>query len=291
MSHDFYDWTGPRPIIDFDGRRDLSPIFYNHVDGFWAVFPAPFETVARALPSEALRPARWFDGRALVMVAALRYRDVTALAADGSTDVLAPYGEMLIGALVGYRRSPRMNPFGSVSTFVLHMPVTTYEAYQGGRAVWNFPKFVADMDFVEDSHSRSVALGEGGAEVLTLRVAPRGPVLHDRLPFVAYTASGGDLLETRMPVDSRGSMRPGGGEVVLGDHPVAESLRALEVRPTALFSGAYLESRLILPVGRTVGTSAAYDGYRGVDRAHGRYTVAYPGAAPVDQYAQLLASH
>ncbi len=286
--HDFYDWTGPRPLIEVNGRKNLSPIYYNHTEGFWAVFPASFDAVAEILPAEALQPSRWLDGRALVIVAAMRYRDVTVLSVDGSTDNLAPYGEILVGAFVGYRRSPRVNPFGAQSAFVLHLPVTTREACEGGRSIWGFPKFVADMDFVEDEHTRAVTLGEGGADIFTLRVHPRGPVLHDRAPLTAYTSLRGDLVETRMPMSAHGSIRPGGGQLLLGEHPVAESLRALDVRPKPLFTGSYLDQRMILPVGRPVGPAGPYEGYRGADRAVGRYTIAYPTAAPVDQYASLV---
>jgi hypothetical protein len=45
--------------------------------------------------------------------------------------------------------------------------------------------------------------------------------------------------------------------------------------------------RGILPTRRPVGSARPYEGYRGDDRWFGRYTIHYPGTAPVDQYAYL----
>jgi hypothetical protein len=45
-----------------------------------------------------------------------------------------------------------------------------------------------------------------------------------------------------------------------------------------------LTNRGTLPAGRAIGPAREYLGYLGADREVGRYTVAYPGTAPLDQY-------
>ena len=118
---------------------------------------------------------------------------------------------------------------GKLRAFVLHLPVTTIEARDSGIAGWGFPKFVADMDFTDAPGSRRVVLSEGGSPILTLTVRPRGPVLAERRPIVSYTVLQGELLETVVPVLGHMQARLGGGEMLLGDHEVAQRLRRLQI--------------------------------------------------------------
>jgi hypothetical protein len=282
----FYDWSGPRTPARVGERDAWLPAWYHDSAQFATVHRASFDEVSRVLPSDVLRPARWIDGSALILVAALCHRHVTVQAPDGSTDTLVPYGEMVIGALVGYGRSPRALPVGPRSVFVLHMPVTSHEAYDLGRAVWNFPKFVADMDFREDPQDRSVTLSEGGSQILTVHVRPGGPVLPDNAPFRAYTTKDGTLLRTPMRFSGHVQMRfsRSGGGLSLGDHEVAEGLRRLAIRPMPVVSYSYLNVRILLPSGEPVGTARPYEGLDRADRPLGRLTVTYPSTGPLDLY-------
>lgn len=285
---DFYQWQGPRPVITAGDTQVRLPVFYHHNDVFMSVHAASYDAVAGELPSEVIRPARWRDGRALVAVTAFRYHAITWTAADGSTSSLAPYGEISVAAVVTTGEAPRVLPLlaGQLRGFVLHLPVTTIEAREGGIAGWGFPKFVADMDFTEDPGFRRVVLSEGGSPILTLTVRPRGPVLAERRPLVAYTALHGELLETVVPVLGHMQARlGGGGELLLGDHEVANRLRRLGIAPAPLAVFSYLDHRSILPAGTPIGPARDYHGYTGADRAFGRFTVSYPDTPPLDQYA------
>ncbi len=285
----FYQWQGPRPVITVGDTQLRLPVFYHRNDVFMSLHPASYEAVTAELPSEAIRPARWADGRALVAVTAFRYHTITWSSGDGSASSLAPYGEISIAAVVTTGQAPRVMPLlsGQLKGFVLHLPVTSIEARDGGIAGWGFPKFVADMDFAEDPSFRRVQLSEGGSPILTLTVRPRGPVLAERRPLVAYTALHGELLETVVPVLSHMQARlgSGGGELLLGDHEVAHRLRRLGISPTPVAVFSYLDHRSILPAGHPVGPAADYHGYTGADRAFGRFTVSYPDTPPLDQYA------
>ena len=290
----FYQWQGPRPVIAAGDTQVRLPVFYHRNDVFMSVHAASYEAVAAELPSEVIRPARWADGRALVAVTAFRYHAVTWTAGDGSASSLAPYGEVSVAAVVTAGPARRVLPLlsGQLRGLVLHLPVTTIEACDGGIAGWGFPKFVADMDFTEDPGLRRVRLSEGGSPILTLTVRPRGPVLAERRPLVAYTVLQGELLETVIPVCGHMQARIGGGELVLGDHEVARQLRRLQISPAPLAVFSYLDHRSILPAGRPIGPAREYHGYTGADRAFGRFTVSYPGTPPLDQYAApALSAH
>ncbi len=287
----FYGWQGPRPQAQVGDAAFRLPFFYHDNDVFMTVHPASYEAVAAELPTQVVEPVRWVDGRALVAVTAFRYHVITWSASDGSTGRLTPYGEISVAAVVNVGPAPRALPLlrRRLSGFVLHLPVTTMEARDGGRELWGFPKFVADMDFVEDGLSRRVELAEGGSTIFGLTVRPVGPVLPDRRPLVAYTVLNGDLLETVVPVLGHAQVRvgAGGGALALGSHPVAERLRQLEISAKPVIEFSYLDHRSILPAGTPIGPARGYEGYRGVDRRFGRFTVAYPETAPLDQYATL----
>lgn len=289
---DFYRWHGPRPVIAMGDTQARLPLFYHHNDVFTSVHAASYDAVAAELPSQVICPARWADGRALVAVTAFRYHAVTWAAGDGSAGSLAPYGEIAVAAMVTARPTRRVLPLlsGQLRGFVLHLPVTTIEARDGGIAGWGFPKFVADMDFTENPGLRRVALSEGGSPILTLTVHPRGPVLGDRRPLVAYTALHGELVETVIPVLGHMQARLGGGELLLGDHEVARRLRRMQISPAPLAVFSYLDHRSILPAGRPIGPARDYHGYAGAERAFGRFTVSYPDTPPLDQYAAALSA-
>ncbi|RBY79550.1 hypothetical protein DQ238_10155 [Geodermatophilus sp. TF02-6] len=294
MSHrnDPDGWAGPTPQVRVGDRSLRLPLRYSDNSCLAAVHAADPDAVAAALPDGPLRPARWVDGRALVSVAAFRYRAVTT--ADDPPQLLAPYGELSVAAVVTLGPAPRLLPVlrRRLSLFVLHLPVTTAEARDAGAALWGFPKFVADLDFAEERTARRVTLAEAGATVLTLTVRGRGPVLTDRRPAVMYTELGGQLLETVVPMAGRLRVAFGAdaGRLQLGDHPVAEQLRRLDVAPAPLAVFDHLDHRSLLPAGRPIGPVPPYRGHRGEDRAHGRLTVRYPGTPPLDLYAPPVPS-
>lgn len=288
MARSVHDWQGPTPEVAVRGRAFRLPIHYHDTDLFQSVHTASYEAVAAELPGD-LRPARWIDGRAMLAVLCFRYRDVTVVTTDGSTGRFDPYGEIAVNAVVTRGPAARLMPLlgRQMRGFVLHLPVTTREAHDAGRQLWGFPKFVADMDFAEEGQVRGVELSENGRHILTVTVRPGGPVLADHRPLIAYTTLGGQLLETVVPAAGHVRFRPGreGGRLDLGEHPVADHLRRLGIsaEPVAVFS--YLDHRSVLPAGVPIGPARDYTGYSGDEREFGRFTVSYPGTAPLDQYA------
>jgi hypothetical protein len=292
----FYDQVGSRPVVEVNGRRLMSPAFYHRVESFQSIHLADHDAVAGQLPSDELHPVRWFDGRAAVMIWALRYHDVTITeVTDGPPGVprlLEPYGEVGVIALVSRRDLPNGVPLlrktmPEVGGFVLHLPVTTAEARDIGRVAFGLPKFVADMDFVETPRSRSMTLSEDDQEILTVTVHPRGPAMTDRRPAVMFSVLDGCLIQTIVPAlgHRQIAISRRSGELRLGDHPVAESIRTLDVNHAALMVAAHLDYRMILQLGDAIGTAREeYAGYLGTDRTRGRLTVAYPTTGPIDQY-------
>lgn len=265
------------------------PITYQEASGFGSWHTASLDAVAALLPSPELCPARWFDGRALVSVDVFRYREATWTDDEGRTRRMTPYGE--VGVSVGVTRGP--SPRGlpalrdRVGGLVLTLPVTTREARDAGREHWGLPKFTADVE-VDDAPGRQVVrVGEEDAVLLELAVTAGGPVLPTRRRMTVYSSRDGALLETVVPVRGLRQVRPGAGaaRLTLGDHPVADLLRGLDVGPGALAGFRWAELRSTLPAGRPVGTARPVPRHEGPDSERGGYTVRHPGTEALDQYA------
>ncbi|TQM64672.1 acetoacetate decarboxylase family protein [Humibacillus xanthopallidus] len=290
---DFYRFTADRPVMELDGFRLRPPFYYHRADAFKSLHLASYDAVRAILPSDDLNPMRWFDGRAMIGLGVFRYEHVSVEDADGTIRLLAPYGEIAVVALASRGRS-RVRGFGALQVamgssggFILDLPVTTREACDGGRNGYGMAKFVADMDFTEEPGHRKVVLSEEDAHIFTLSVRASGPVLADREPAPMYSVQHGQLIETviRFQGHRQSGLGAGAGRLVLGEHPVADRLRALGVATEPVMVGSYLDARLILPTGTSVGAARDYVGHLGRDRDRGRLTVAYPGTDPIDLYA------
>jgi hypothetical protein len=163
-------------------------------------------------------------------------------------------------------------------------------ALDGGRVIYGYTKFIADMDFQKRPAYQGVRLSEGGRHILTLTVQQRGLPLRDNRPLITYSVREGELLKTTVP--SRAvyqlGFRPGMGALELGDHEIAEQLRSLDVSTTAALTKNYLSRSGILPAGESLGPAdRAHTGYSGEDRDFGRLTLTYDDAGEtIDLYAK-----
>lgn len=272
--------------VDVGSAQVGLPIKYYREDSFMGVFGAAYEPVRARLPSDELYPVTLPDGRAMLVVIAFNYLQ---------TDI-GPYGEIgvVLPCTLG-RPGPPLVPlflearYPGWGGFVLHLPVTSMIARDGGRVIYGYTKFVSDMAFEKRPAYQRVRLSEGGKHILTLTVQQRGITLRDNRPLVTYSVRGGELLRTVVPSRAvyQMGLRPGLGSLELGDHPVAGQLRELQVAPRALFTKNYLSRAGILPAGEPVGRAGRpHEGYIGEDREFGRLTLSYRDGQAIDLYAR-----
>lgn len=293
----FYDEARAPGIPERYGSVSLAmPFHFRHSHSFGSLHEASFDAVRASLPSPDLHPVRLPDGRALVYVLASRHLDMTD-GSDRPTQLLFPTGgEVTVAAVVslGPRSSLRAlaelagQGSDAVGLFALHMPVTHRQGRDAGRLGWGMPKFVADLDFDDDTGVQRVRVAEGDSHILTLTVRPGGrpSVLRQRL--VQFDVLDGQLVRSQMASHGYMQRRFGGAEIELGaDHPVAADLRRLGLSRRALISIYAPSVRVVAQSPVSVGEARPYDGYVGGDRRYGRFTVRYPGTGPIDQYAGI----
>lgn len=127
---------------------------------FTGIFPARLSRLQRMLPDRRLVPAQVCPGVGAVTFTALEYYD---------TDI-GPYNEFAIGiglnserfaALPGYNLL-RQYAQRYFDVFIYHLPVTTEIALRGGVDLYNFPKFLASIDFIDAEDAvRCEVAGDG----------------------------------------------------------------------------------------------------------------------------------
>lgn len=285
---DFFHWTGPAETgVDVGSARMDLPIMYYRDDSFLGFFGASYGPVRALLPSDDLYPVMLPGGRATVAIFALNYSETS----------IGPYGEIGIALPCTYgQQAPPLLPialegrYPGWGGFVLHLPVTSLVARDVGRVIFGYAKFVADMDFQKRPAYQRVRMGEGDAHILTLTVQQRGVPVKDNRPLITYSVRDGELLRTNIPTRAvyQVGLAPGSGTLELGDHPIADQLRDLDVSTTALVTKNYLTRCSILPAGESLGPGNPHAGHPGQDREYGRLTVSYDDAVePVDVYANV----
>lgn len=215
------------------GLPGKLPLFYYDGSAQTAIFPARLRELRLMLPDPRFVPARLAPGLGVIAVSCFEYRD---------TDI-GPYNELAISIvlnepwfalnvpgralLAGLRR-------GQLHAWVHRLPVTTEIARDAGVTFYNYPKFVAAIDFEDEGARRTCRLAEGEEHILTLtgeripspqsgQVQLFSHLWMDRQPQTS---------EFKINARSRGRcMRPGAAELTLGDHPYAQELaRALVSR-------------------------------------------------------------
>lgn len=152
--------------INVAGGTAKFPIFYRDARMFTIMLPAKVMKLRRMLPDTRFVPAQMLPGVGGLALTAFEYYD---------TDV-QPYNEFSIGILLNspyYAPVPCYNAIRQYlarmySIFIHHLPVTTEIALRGGIDFYNYPKFLADIDFSDTSDLVTCDLARDGERILTM---------------------------------------------------------------------------------------------------------------------------
>jgi hypothetical protein len=279
-----------------DAFTAYLPALYLNSAGAMAVFAAPVENLRGILPSDDLHPVRLDRRRAAVAVCAFLHEHWWCRTEGQGVLRGDPYGEVFVAPLCTFgAAAPPMLPLTGLplparwrlGMFVQHMPVTHWVANAAGREIGNYPKFVADMDFLWDAGGMTCRLTEDGSDILEFSVRRAGTVRALEDVNRMFTVRDGRLLHSEMPSMSTAQVtrKPGTARLRLGDHQIGDDLRALGVEEQSIGAYNYLSFSARLEAPLDVGPCRDYDGLRGVDREHGRLTVAHFDSEAVDVYA------
>jgi hypothetical protein len=232
----FFDSVGQLDV-EFRGQLMKVPIFYYDGTAATAVFLARYAELRRLLPDPRFVPARLAPGLGAVTVSAFEYRD---------TDI-GPYNELAISV-------PLCEPSASVNlpgralltalrrrqfhAWVQHLPVTTEIARLGGVEFFNYPKFLASIDFTELAGRRTCRLAEDGEHILTLESKPLLALGPERIQLFSHLWMDGQPQSSEFKIntlEAGHTSRPGVVSLTLGEHhPIARELARLLVSRRAV---------------------------------------------------------
>lgn len=283
----FYEW-GERSIVDVPRLGPVeAPGMYAPHRVMAGVFTADLDEVRGRLPSDELHPVRWGRGRAALIVFGTYYTCVFTPSGRGAWG----FGEAGVFAVLthGAHDAPPYVPLLGLpvpesmhtGSFALHVPITNRYAHDLGRLGYGIPKFMADIRYEERGGHDRVVVEEGGRLVFAVRASTGGrPRVVDEVGLY-YSDLDGDLLryqlrEAGTRVQDRGD---GCASLELGEHPVADDLRALGIDTTGIASVYMPDRKAIIMPPTVIGTAVRrHEGYPGTEDEHGRMVISHaPG--------------
>ncbi|WP_338855629.1 acetoacetate decarboxylase family protein [Gordonia hongkongensis] len=230
---------------DVLGTPVTMPVEIRHARCFVAGFTADTRAVTRAIDAESaqpgtLRPLRIRAGRTMCMLVFVDY-------VDGD---LGPYNEFGVCFLVEDPTTPPASPIramrsllrGDARALVHRLPVDGDFTLAAGRGIWGFPKTLAEFEVDHSSATRRGRLVSDGALVADLSVKPGLKVPDSTADTVLHAYSQLDGITRMTPwrlTSTTGTRtRIGGAHLTLGDHPIADELRSLQLGRHALMSSS-----------------------------------------------------
>jgi hypothetical protein len=208
------------------------------------------EFEASSFAARRIVPPAIFDlveheaGRVAVSILALDHRRI---------DRMSPYRELVLALPVRYRAPKKGEQEGH---FVFQMPVTTEEARWGGVELYGFPKILADVRLEREGRAHVCTLTHDQQHALTLRVREEATASPSRELLRSFT-----LRDDRRVIGSTFDIRgerercelPGGATLMLGEHPIADQLRRLEISSESRSHFVMPHAYAVLSKGRVLG--------------------------------------
>jgi hypothetical protein len=212
------------------GQQAQAPIFYYDGTATQAVFAARLGALRRLMPDPRFCPARLAPGLGVVAITCFEYRD-TGIGAYNELSISVVLNEPWFrpnlpgAALLSSLRRRQLH------AWVAHLPVTTEIARAGGVDFYNYPKFIAGIDFQQTDRRRTCRLSEGAEHILTLTGERIAAV--DSQEFQLFS----HLWMDRQPQSSEfkinaielgTTLRPDAASLELGtEHPISRELASL----------------------------------------------------------------
>ncbi len=211
------------------GDRSISvPLFYYDVASIGVAFLTPMDRIRALLPTPRMHPLRVTPWHGMTTINAYEYRDCD----------IGPYNEVAIGFPVTIdEASPTFTGLlrklpGIPKVYVHQLPVTTVIARDAGVEFANYPKFVADIRFEKQDGSLACHLVQDQRHVLTLRVRELALEPAARSYLHSVTFRDGCILRLELILGERRlgrSRKPADADLELGDHPITQELRDLDL--------------------------------------------------------------
>jgi hypothetical protein len=230
---DFFKDT-PKKILDMKGQPAEFPALYYDFRFMNCMFNVKVNRLKKILPHPQFKPIQMWPGTGMLAVCFFEYRNTS----------IGPYNEVAISVPINFAPAAFLDKHSALSAmrkkifpfYVHHLPVTTEIAREGGVYFFNFPKFVAKIDFKERDDFYEVTLKEG--DDLILKMFSKKLPLNRSESFEFHTFSLDEktimhsLAEVYAPKFGQKTLGRC-GELELGSHRISEELKSLELSKSA----------------------------------------------------------
>ncbi|MBV9411128.1 MAG: acetoacetate decarboxylase family protein [Acidimicrobiia bacterium] len=219
------------PVYTIEQQTVVLPVRIREATSVYASFLVPAAAVKKLLPA-GLTPLQTIPGRATCTIVGVDYQ-------EGD---LGKYHEVGVCFLLRPPKGSRLDLVtmmrNQAPAYIHRLPVTTSFSCEAGRNIWGFPKSVMDIEFADSDATRTVSLRDNGRLVLQLSAPRGGTKKFANVDIEAMGSWGGPVQVT--PAQMAGDGVKAGfrsGQLVLGDHPIADELRSLGLPKKPLLAG------------------------------------------------------
>ncbi len=241
--------------INFEGEKGKIPVFYRSTYGMFGFFPAKSSKVKELLPArikEKFKVPEIIPRLTMCGIAGFMYKNSS----------LGPYNEVAITFPVKQKQKMKPNIFilnltdiirGEFHVYVRHLPVTTKIAKEAGVIIYNYPKFIADIEFQNGS---SFILAENKKEILSFKMRKdqrlKFKIKKKKFLFSTYQEKDEAIIKAEVLAEGENiSLLPGGAEISFNkETQIGKELDDVLISKKAIMSMAIenLKSILYLPV-------------------------------------------
>lgn len=219
-----------------DGIRFVMPVDSVESSAMIAAFPIDWDKARALIPPGDVHPFRLWN-RGLLVVTVIDYR---------KTDIGA-YIEysLAVACTKGANPAPRLLPgvfqhwFGT-GQYVFDLPVSSEVSVKGGKGIWGMPKHKSNLDFKIGKRWVSSQYDLDGRMVSRFDVRrPASAWLPMNMGAANYCVFRGMMMKSLIYFRGKAGFhlfKPGSARLVLGDHPRADVIRALDIDPNPIFS-------------------------------------------------------
>jgi hypothetical protein len=230
---DFFKDT-PKKILDAKGQKIEFPALYYDFRFVDCVFNVKISRLKRILPHPQFEPIQIWPGTGMLSITAFEYRDTS----------IGPYNEVSIAIPINFPPASFLGKHSAFSSmrkkifpvYVHQLPVTTEIAREGGVYFFNYPKFLADIDFEEREDIYEITLKEGNELILKLFANKLPLKRSESFEFHTFSLREETIMHTLVEVNAPkfGKKSLGRcGKLELGSHRISEELKELRMSKAA----------------------------------------------------------
>lgn len=221
------------------------PVEIRAASAFLAMYSVPTVAAQSLIDYTGLEILQFRPGRGICVLVFVDY-------VDGD---LGPYNEFGVAFLVRDHRADSTSvpqdlkalARGRAGALIHHLPVDGDFTLAAGRGIWGFPKVLADFDVDHTGSVRRGSVSRDGRLIAQLSVKPgiAVPGSGAGTSLAAYSHLDGLTRFTTWDMNPTGiRSRPGGAELKLGSHPIADELRSLGLPKRALVTSSIPELKM-----------------------------------------------